>query len=543
MKVITNFGITKGELSLKYRLGLEHAFAKADFLNNPDLTLVQAFDIFLALARRHDSPRFVWMMTGLAIRMAQSLGLHRDGSHFPQLSPYEVEIRRRAWWTLCFLDVRSSEDQGMDYSIVPGSFDTEFPRNIIDSDISPETRETPPERQGLTAMTIPIDMCRICAVTRQIMDKERAPTVEEQRRLVNELYRTIERGHLQYSKESDGNITWWVSSTAIRLTMAKMTLFINFPVLFSSGSVDTTIDIRNRLLVAAIEVAEWNHALNAEHEARQWRWVYQTYTHWNAIVLLLIEIARRPLSPIVERAWLALRSSWLIPANGEAWTRKLQIWIPLRRLMAQARKHRDAEINRLRSNVQAIEETAAEDSNIPIPASLCPFLSQEELQEHWRNLFTSYKPTGRTQASTSVPMEDSSRPAIVVQGVGMPTQRHIGSLPSTHGWDHDLVRTSALKSQSSPGVSAASEYNLPTLTTNERAPNFMGSQDGQVFGHDASSPFTQGTATWSGLQHFDSISMPWLWADADPTTDVFGADLVSSVWMDVSSPFGTHHES
>ncbi|KAJ4424448.1 hypothetical protein N0V82_000970 [Gnomoniopsis sp. IMI 355080] len=497
--VITNFGTTKGELSLKYRLGLEHALAKADFLNKPNLTLVQAFDIFLALARRHDSPRFVWMMTGLAIRMAQSLGLHRDGSRFPQLTPYEIEIRRRVWWALCFLDVRSSEDQGMDYTIVSGSFDTKFPLNLNDADIDTETRETPPERQGLTAMSISIDLCKICDVTRQIMDKARAPTLHEQRRLVDELYRTLERGYLRYSNESDGGITWWVGITSVRLTMAKMTLFINFPVLFSLENEESAIETRNRLLVAAIEVAEWNHALNAEQEARQWRWIYQTYTHWHSIVLLLIEIARRPLSPMVERAWLALRSRWLIPSQGNNWDQELQIWVPLRKLMAQARKHRDAEIERLRASAEAIEQTAAEDGDIPAPASTCPFMSQEDLQGHWRSLFTSFnRPSDKSQASTADPTGYSMEPATVVEGAGGTPGQYLNSLP-VYGEGGEYSRTSVEKSQGTEGE--------------------------HLFGQNRSPPFPQVPATWPGRQHFDTSKVPWLWADADPTVDVFGTDL------------------
>lgn len=442
-------------------------------------------------------------MTGLAIRMALSLGLHRDGSHFPQLTPYEVEIRRRVWWALCFLDVRSSEDQGMDYTIASGSFDTKFPLNLDDTDINTETRETPRERQGLTAMSISVDMCKICEVTRQIMDKSRAPTLKEQRRLVNELYRTIERGYLRYSEESDGGITWWVGITSVRLTMAKMTLFINFPILFSSENGESLIETRNRLLVAAIEVAEWNHALNAKQEARQWRWIYQTYTHWHSIVLLLIEIARRPLSPMVERAWLALRSRWLIPSQGANWDRKLQIWVPLRKLMAQARKQRDAEINRLRESAEAIEQTAAEDGNIPAPASSCPFMSQEELQGHWRSLVTSLnRPTDKVQASTADLAGHSTEPSIVAQGAGTTPEQSLSSLPM-YGQDAEYSGTSYNDSQSTEG--------------------------GRLLEQNSSPPFTQVPATWSGRQHFAISSVPWLWADADPTMDVFGTDLVSCV--------------
>jgi hypothetical protein len=120
--VMMNFGSTKADMNLKYRLGLEHALAKADFLNVPDLVLIQALVNFLALARRHDRPGFVWMMVGLIIRMAISVGLHPDGSNFPNLSPFEIEIRRRVWWGLYLIDVRASEDQGTEFTIAVDSF-------------------------------------------------------------------------------------------------------------------------------------------------------------------------------------------------------------------------------------------------------------------------------------------------------------------------------------------------------------------------------------------------------------------------------------
>lgn len=527
MQVINNFGTTKSELSLKYRLGLEHALAKADFLNTPNLTLVQAFNIFLALARRHDSPRFVWMMTGLAIRMAQSLGLHRDGSHFPQLTPFEVEMRRRVWWGLCFLDVRSSEDQGMDYTIVPGSFDTNFPLNLHETDINPETKETPPEREHLTAMSISIDMCKICDVTRQIMDKARTHTVHEQRRLVDELYGTLERGYLRYSKESDGNITWWVGVTAVRLTMSKMTLFINFPELFSSASEESTIDTRNQLLVAAIEVAEWNHALNAEQEARQWRWIYQTYTHWHAIVLLLIEIARRPLSPLVERAWLALGSSWLIPSQGSHWDKKLQIWVPLRKLMAQARKHRAAEIERLRGDAEAIEQVAVKDRDTPAPASSCPFLSQAKLQEHWRGLF-AHVPSDHKRAPGTGWMGNVAQPPSM-QGAEISSRQYLSSLPPyvpasifAAEIDVDAPNSKAFSGNTTSG------YHTSNLSQKETSSEAMiiSTEGGQILQPAMNAPFTQNSTTGSGSQTFHTSSVPWLWADSDPTIDVFGTDLV-----------------
>ena len=278
---MTNFSASKTVLSLKYRLGLEHALAAADFLNKPDVVLIQAFAIFLLLARRHDSPRFVWMLTGLLTRMAQYLGLQRDGSNFDHLPPFETEIRRRVWWTVYSLDMRASQDQGTDPGIASGSFDTKMPSNINDADIHIESRDSPPERDGVTDSTF----ARIFAKTTDIQNRMMAAdarnggvVLEDQQRLLNEIYKDTEQQYLRYMTESV-DVVDWVAVAVARLTMAKMTLLVFLPAASPGPNEHLSDEIKNKLLISAIEVAEYNHELNAAQTAKKWRWVYQSYVH------------------------------------------------------------------------------------------------------------------------------------------------------------------------------------------------------------------------------------------------------------------------
>ena len=413
---MTNFGSSKTELNLKYRLGLEHALAKADFLNAPDIVLVQALVIFLSLARRHDSPTFVWMMAGLVIRMAQYLGLQRDGTHFAHLTPFEIEMRRKVWWAVCMLDLRASEDQGTDLTIASGSFDTRIPLNLNDVDLNPETKEMPTERSGVTNMSFARIFFGIGDISRQMMvhsAKDGVGGLEDQSRRLNEIYQKVEQGYFQYTTEP-GNIAYWVGVTIARLVVAKMTLLIFLPVLFSPPREHISDDVRTKLLVSAIEVAEYNHALNAEQACRQWRWIYQTHTHWYAIVYLMIETSRRPWSPLVERAWVALHSSWLIPARTPT-DKNLRVWIPLRKLMDKAGKHRDAELERLRADQQAAARLEIEDQKFPVPASSGPFsngLSSVDIfRERWHQLVAILGGPGHgteTLADSSAGLADRS---------------------------------------------------------------------------------------------------------------------------------------
>ena len=109
----------------------------------------------------------------------------------------------------------------------------------------------------------------------------------------------------------------------------------------------------------------------------------------------MVEISHRPWSPLVERAWVALHSSWLIPPQTHT-DNNLRIWIPLRKLLYKARKHRAVEIERLRADSQAATRLEMEDQKMPLPLSSGPFpneSSADAFRQLWRQLM------GRTDST------------------------------------------------------------------------------------------------------------------------------------------------
>jgi hypothetical protein len=69
---------------------------------------------------------------GVAVRIAQAMGFHRDGTT-QGFSPLETELRRRILAKQRFMDVRAAEELGCEPSIVASSYDTLPPRNIDDN--------------------------------------------------------------------------------------------------------------------------------------------------------------------------------------------------------------------------------------------------------------------------------------------------------------------------------------------------------------------------------------------------------------------------
>lgn len=108
------FGAQQSALLAKLRRGADSALSRSRLMETDDMLTLQTFVVYLVLLRSRD-PTYSWNMTGLAVRLAQSLGMHRDGSAL-NLSPFDAEMRRRLWWGICILDTPASED----HSCSPG---------------------------------------------------------------------------------------------------------------------------------------------------------------------------------------------------------------------------------------------------------------------------------------------------------------------------------------------------------------------------------------------------------------------------------------
>jgi Fungal specific transcription factor domain len=235
------FGESKTDLLARFRFGIEQALARADFLKTDSVFVLQAFIVFLICLRPNENPRVVWSLTSLAVRIAQGLGLHRDGEHYANLTPYKREMRRRLWWHAAVLDLRASEDLGSDPSIYELISDTRLPRNLNDSDITFEMTELPESRIGCTDMTFSLIRFEISRVLRHMAftppggkcPKRGKPhfhmTFEKRKERLEELEKHIEE---QYLKDVDySNPLHWLTATSARLILAKLKLVSLIPFL------------------------------------------------------------------------------------------------------------------------------------------------------------------------------------------------------------------------------------------------------------------------------------------------------------------------
>ena len=112
-----------------------------------DMVTLQA-EILLLHAQRMIAPRHqnTWTQLGLIARMAMTMGMHRDPSEFPQISPFLGEMRRRLWFTIMDMDLHVALPSSFPSAVKDGEYSCQPPRNLDDAELFPEMKELPPSR-------------------------------------------------------------------------------------------------------------------------------------------------------------------------------------------------------------------------------------------------------------------------------------------------------------------------------------------------------------------------------------------------------------
>ena len=160
-----------------------------------------------------ESTQSSWALLGLAVRICQGLGMHRDGDG-SSWDPFHAEMRRRLWWQLIALDVLLSNDRGTQPLISAKSFTTRKPLHIDDEEINHFSQNSIQERSELVGMTLPLVYMDGLNVLRDINLTQ--TSTQARADLANAFSERMEDSYLQHSDHGDSYIeladtrTWLV---------------------------------------------------------------------------------------------------------------------------------------------------------------------------------------------------------------------------------------------------------------------------------------------------------------------------------------------
>ena len=334
-----NFEENKKAMIRRFGIAVEQALVRADFLASHEIVNLQAFVLFLVCAACNGETKLVWTLTGLALRMAHSLGLHHDVTG---VSSLETEARRRLWWQIYCLDERPSKYYNSDSVSMELTIDTKLPLNINDSDLDPGAVEGPGNREGVTDTTFCLIRYEVARAGAQISKRlgfaqgfSSTLTLADKERVVKECYEFLETKYLKYC--SGAGPLYWLCESMARMVMAKRWLTLHYPVGRSGDPVSLSRDMIDQLFGTSIQIVEISRRIETDVRVKKWGWLIRNYQEWFPRAFILAEICVRPKSAVVDRAWRAVKDT--LDGWPEA-TANSRNGILLAKLMQKARTKR-----------------------------------------------------------------------------------------------------------------------------------------------------------------------------------------------------------
>ncbi|EEU36755.1 uncharacterized protein NECHADRAFT_88930 [Fusarium vanettenii 77-13-4] len=315
------FGVQQSTLLAKLRRGADSALSRSRLMETDDMLTLQTFVVYLVLLRSRD-PTYSWNMTGLAVRLAQSLGMHRDGSAL-NLSPFNAEMRRR----LC-----------MELS----SFDSRPPLNVNDEDLHPDMTEYPSESRSMTDMSFTAARCWASSIWRTMIDTRRI--------------------------DPDTGKSFKPMTVAEKQAAFIGTIISNLHLMALNplGS-ETSLneDQRRRVFQDAIECMTHSYRLRADPMVAHWSWLTKCYNEWHAFAIILCELSRRPLVRDADKAWRVVEQSAVLRWDSPTRHRRVHQWRSVMRSIDKARRRRKKELGRRKSAMSARSSSTAPQNTSP----------------------------------------------------------------------------------------------------------------------------------------------------------------------------------
>ncbi|OTB03781.1 hypothetical protein M426DRAFT_23509 [Hypoxylon sp. CI-4A] len=304
------FNESRMTLLSKYFYASQQALLNAGFMRNPDLTSLQAYLLYLYGIRQYSDPRSLFCLTGIGVRLAQRLGLHRDGAQF-NLSPFEVEERRRLWWNLAGFDRRIGELCGSVITAVSNGGNCKLPLNINDTDLHLHAKDPPPPHPGATEMMF--SLARLEFAKAPGNDKMRGRSSESNPHAVasvadHRLSSYLERfsSHMEdtYLKYCDPKVPLhYMTLLMTRANICKLKIVSGFFRVALTAPSPLPVAEREELFIEAIKMIEYDTMMQERENLKGFLWYTHMHFPFPAYICLLTDLRQRTTGDLCERAW------------------------------------------------------------------------------------------------------------------------------------------------------------------------------------------------------------------------------------------------
>ncbi|KAK4507397.1 hypothetical protein PRZ48_001132 [Zasmidium cellare] len=331
------FRFSRNDLLQLYRRHVDVALAQADLINTSDLATLQAFVLYTASARITDRSRRAWTMTGLVVRIAHGIGLHREIAND---SPYMKEIKRRLWHQIRVLDAFSAVDRGTELLVQMSTSDTPLPSNVNDSEFNESTESIQNREEGLSDMTFNLMAHWATTLTMKLLTPEESGAKGQtwQQRLDSSLNlgKQLRERYLQYC---DLSIPFHRFLYTVGNSMAASSVLRAVrPMQKHVSSVPPRVDSPFVLQLAVNSLRE-SEATHQDPETEGWRWIF--WVQWHALAVALAGLCSIRDNELANTAWQYVDKAYERHARHVADSRSGMLWKPIEKLYKKASAFRD----------------------------------------------------------------------------------------------------------------------------------------------------------------------------------------------------------
>ncbi|KAF6840088.1 fungal specific transcription factor domain-containing protein [Colletotrichum plurivorum] len=300
------FGVTKTSLIERLKSATETALGKANFLRTTRVETMQAFIMYMLPLCRAEVSRAHSVLVGAAVRMAECMGLHRDGETYG-LNPLDTHVRRLIWHQLCFLDIRTCEAQGPRPAIRREDYDTKLPLNCEEDELY-ATGPPPETAEHWTSTLLSLirfesnEMMRIIWLDRRRLESRRTTLTAVLTKIENFRKRMLDK----YERFLEGNVPIQrYAKLVMHLLLYRLYAMVLHPYHANANS-PMPHRLNNILIMSGIMIIELSIQLETEPTFHEWAWYLGAYQQFQIALLLATEVYYRPQSREAPRIWMCL---------------------------------------------------------------------------------------------------------------------------------------------------------------------------------------------------------------------------------------------
>lgn len=281
-----------------------------------------SFGSQLSVRQAYD-PHVLWSLSGVCTRIAQRLGLHKDGSKLG-LSVYETEIRRRVWWNIIMLDTTAGHVAGCESHLIPRA-DTRSPANVNDGLLHPDMKDEPIESSGATEMTFMLMRIEFGSWLKkhgdggasnfggfwQFLDSSSVP-IEQKDRLIDELQDVLETKFLRHC---DPSIPIHMATLLVaRSVVARSRLRAHHPRQYQAKGQTIARAERDRIFQLCLDLTGYAESMNTSEKTARFLWHLDSHFPWDVVIVMLSELSRRTAGEDAMNGWrlidVAFQRQW-----------------------------------------------------------------------------------------------------------------------------------------------------------------------------------------------------------------------------------------